>query len=66
MSMDTTILCPRCGSKHTEYIPSDIPRGKASGYRIDLEMHPYLYRCLDCGEVFPGDGFPLPDLPEEV
>lgn len=62
MSMEKKNLCPKCGSENTEHIQS----GKRPGYRIDLEVHPFLYRCLDCGEVFPGDGFPLPDLPEEV
>ena len=60
------ILCPKCGSKCTEHISTGIACSKALGYRIDFEVHPYLYRCLDCGEVFPGEGFPLPDLPEEV
>ena len=64
--MEKKMLCPKCGGENTEHIQSDIQRGKASGYRIDFEVHPFLYRCLDCGEVFPGEGFPLPDLPEEV
>ena len=64
--MEQKNRCPKCGSDHTEHIPSGIPKGKVSGYRIDFEVHPYLYRCLDCGEVFPGDGFPLTDLPDKV
>ena len=44
----------------------DLPKRKSCGYRIDFEVHPYLYRCLDCGDVFPGDGFPLTNLPDEV
>ncbi len=60
MSMEK-ILCPNCGSEHTEYI-----QGKRPDCRIDLEVHPFLYRCLDCGEVFPGNAFPMTELPDEV
>lgn len=60
MSMEK-ILCPNCGSKHTEYIQSGV-----CDCRTDLEVHPFLYRCLDCGEVFPGNAFPMTELPDEV
>ena len=51
--MEKNMLCPNCGSENTEYI-----QGKISDCRLDLEVHPFLYRCLDCSEVFP--------LPDEV
>ena len=51
--MEKNMLCPKCGSENTEYI-----QGKISDCRMDLEVHPFLYRCLDCSEVFP--------LPDEV
>ena len=60
MSMEK-ILCPKCGSENTEHI-----QGRRSDCRIDLEVHPFLYRCLDCGEVFPGNAFPMTELPDEV
>ena len=47
--MENRIICPKCGGENTEHIRS----GKTPGYRIDLEVHPFLYRCMDCGEVFP-------------
>lgn len=64
--MEKKNLCPKCCSDNTEHIQSGVPKGKVSGCHIDFEVHPYLFRCLECGEVFPGDGFPLPDLPDEV
>ena len=64
--MEKNNLCPKCGSDHIEHIQMDMSTRKNCGYRIDFEVHPFLYRCPDCGEVFPGDGFPLPDLPDEV